>query len=450
MELTVAPAIEENEIGEKQPRKLVTIQRVTDVLPIEGADAIECIKVLGWYLVSKKGEFFPGDLCVFFEVDSILPEHEVFEFMRSRKFRVKTQKFRGQISQGLALRIDEVLPLFGQGSSKTHNQVIGCEYFPFNKELPQIVLEVGADVTEAIGVTKYDPEGESLVSTGSQKKMLKPSFKHKYWLVRRYREYKYHGMRFFYRSKLAKMLGLSDPFAVIGFPSFIPKTDETRVQNLAIHLKLRAGDLCYITEKCEGQSLTAFRNGKEFGICSRNLDMTKEKNSNWVKMNEKYGLFDLLAKQERDYAIQAEIIGPGVQENIYELAELEIRVFYVYDIKAKRKLNLLDFVMFCDINGLPTVPILETGYRLPDNVDAVVGLADGKSVLNPKVLREGIVIVNAWEDYQGQPYSFKAISPKYELLREEKLEKKRKAAEKAEAMRLASLESESKLDDVVY
>ncbi len=424
----LTPDTEENEIGDAKPRSLVTIQEVNDVLPIEGADAIECIQILGWYLVAKKDEFRKGDLAVFFEVDSILPDHPVFEFMRERKFRVKTAKFRKQISQGLALRIDEVLPHFGRHATATHNRIMGCDFYPNNKEVGHMVLGVGTDLTEAIGVTKYDPEGESL--SGPSKKTLHPSFKHRFWVVSRYKEYRWKGMRLFYKSKVAKLLGLDDPFVVTPFPSNVPKTDETRVQNLSRHLQIHAGDICYVSEKCEGQSLTALRKGKKVNKCSRNIDMTKEKNSNWVKMAEKYNLDEILLSEDREYAIQAEIIGPGVQGNIYELAELEIRLFYVYDIKGKYKLNLRDFRAFCKKHNLPTVPILDDNFVLPAEIDTLVNMADGKSVINPKVLREGVVIVKRWDDYEGQPYSFKAISPKYELDKEAKLEKARKKAEK--------------------
>jgi RNA ligase (TIGR02306 family) len=96
--------------GEKMREKLATIQKVLEVKPIEGADKIEAITILGWHLVAKKDEFNEGDLAVFIEVDSILPpDKEWSEFMRPRKFRVKTAKFMKMISQGLALPLN-ILP----------------------------------------------------------------------------------------------------------------------------------------------------------------------------------------------------------------------------------------------------------------------------------------------------------------------------------------------------
>ena len=124
-------------------RKLASIQKIWKIEPIEGADRIELASVLGWQCVVNKGQFQPMDLAVYFEIDSFLPIREEFEFMRSssyRKtdimgegFRLRTMRFRGQISQGLLLPISQ---------------------FP---ELPAD-MEPGTDVTEVLGVRKWEIE----------------------------------------------------------------------------------------------------------------------------------------------------------------------------------------------------------------------------------------------------------------------------------------------------
>jgi len=115
-------------------RKLVSIQRVDAVEPIVGADNIVKARVMGWDVVVKKGEFTPGAPCVFFEIDSVLPEGRPWaEFMRPRGFRVKTARLRGVLSQGLALPVD---------------------ILPADLALP----ELGTDVRDALGVVKYEPE----------------------------------------------------------------------------------------------------------------------------------------------------------------------------------------------------------------------------------------------------------------------------------------------------
>lgn len=107
-----------------------TIQKITNISPIDGADKLEVLHILGWEIVAGKGEFKKGSLCIFVEIDSVVPEREEFEFLRARNFRVKTIKLRGQVSQGLALPLT-LLPL-------------------------DQVVEEGQDVTDVLGVTHYE------------------------------------------------------------------------------------------------------------------------------------------------------------------------------------------------------------------------------------------------------------------------------------------------------
>ena len=130
-------------------RKLASIQRIWKIEPIEGADRIELAHILGWQCVVNKGQFREMDLAVYFEVDSFLPIAPEFEFLRAssyRKtdimgegFRLRTMKFRGQISQGLLLPVSA---------------------FP---AIPADA-ELGTDVTEILGVKKW--EIEERITTG--------------------------------------------------------------------------------------------------------------------------------------------------------------------------------------------------------------------------------------------------------------------------------------------
>ena len=112
-------------------RKLASIQHIKNLEPIEGADAIEKATVLGWQVVVKKGEYKVGDLTVYIEIDSLLPETSDFEFMRKNKFRVRTIRLRGQVSQGICFQ-PSILP-------------------------PDFILDEDADCTEALGIVKYEP-----------------------------------------------------------------------------------------------------------------------------------------------------------------------------------------------------------------------------------------------------------------------------------------------------
>ena len=213
-------------------RKLASIQIVRDVSPIAGADNIELTTVLGWKCITKKGEFKVGDKAVYCEIDSILPEREPFMFLATKKFRIKTWKLNkfGVISQGI------LFPLFVLPSD-------GC-------------YQDGQDVTEILGVKKYEPEEENpaLIEVREPKNKV-ISFIHKKMM--RYESYRKIYTHFFRIQKKKS------------FPEFISKTDETRIQNLS-HLfenKWKGTGGWDVTEKMEGQSATYFsRKAKPKGI----------------------------------------------------------------------------------------------------------------------------------------------------------------------------------------
>src|ERR1700744_3519324 len=115
----------------KNMRKLASIQMIRSLEPIEGADAIEKATVLGWQLVVKKGEFRVGDLCIYCEIDSVMPDRPEFEFLRPRGMRIKTIRLRGQVSQGICLPVS-ILPA-------------------------GTVLEENIDCTDILEITKYEP-----------------------------------------------------------------------------------------------------------------------------------------------------------------------------------------------------------------------------------------------------------------------------------------------------
>jgi RNA ligase (TIGR02306 family) len=195
-------------------RKLASIQTIAAAEPIPNADAIERLRILGWSVVGKRGEFRPGENVVYCEIDSLLPESPEFEFLRKSSFkaaiieggqtlqragfRIRTVKLRGQVSQGIC--------------------------FPPSILPPGTPTEVGTDVTDALGIIKYEPPVPA-------------------------------GMG-------GRVKG--------GFPAFLPKTDETRIQVLEALLTRYRGLPFFMTEKLDGTSFTAFLRNGEFGLCSRN------------------------------------------------------------------------------------------------------------------------------------------------------------------------------------
>lgn len=334
-------------------RKLASIQRIKALEPIDNADAILKATVLGWQLVVKKDEFRVGDLCVYCEIDSLLPDRPEFAFLAARGMRIRTVRLRGQVSQGIC--------------------------FPLSVLPHGVVITEGADVTEALGVTQYEPPIPA--------------------------------------SLAGKARGL--------FPAFIPKTDETRVQVLEDVLLAYRGTTCYVTEKLDGSSATYYLRHDQFGACSRSLDLYEdETNSFWcvarrLDIEAKLRAFGEATVPDggpgRNLALQGELIGEGIQGNKYRLRGQTVRFFNVFDIDRHTYLDYADFVKTIEALGLETVPILDTNFVLTADIPELVQLSEGRSVL-ADVTREGIVIRPLTEQrgLMGR-ISFKAISPSFLL-----------------------------------
>jgi hypothetical protein len=366
-------------------RTLATIQIIKDINPIQNADAIERATVSGWHLVVKKGEFKVGDMCVYFEIDSILPEKPEYEFLRPRNFKVKTIKLRGQVSQGICFPIDAIPELKGK----------------YWKE--------GEDVTELLGVTKYEPPPPNFLSNKPATRLIFPKWMPSF-VIQFLRKY-FHSFceRHFRKSINAKT-----------FPPFLVKTDETRVQVLQSLLDKYASHKCFITEKLDGSSVTYYIKGNVFGVCSRNLELPMDENNGFWKAAIQNEIENKLKSAKRNIAIQGELIGEGIQGNKYGLKGLDVRFFQAFDINKQTYLCYSEFIEFIQAIGLKTVPVICEDFTLINDIDHLVNKAVGKSLLNNTVHREGIVIRPVEEicdfDFSNivrGRISFKAINPDF-------------------------------------
>jgi RNA ligase (TIGR02306 family) len=349
-------------------RKLAAVREILAIEPIENADRLELVTVLGWKVVVKKGEFSVGDKVVYFEIDSILPEKEWSEFLRPRKFKIKTIKLRGQVSQGLVLKLEDLgIP----------------------EDTP-----TDSDVTKLLGVTKQE----------ERTKQNPRELKEKLSLIKR--------LYYFF-----------NPQQTEKWPSFVPKTDETRVQNFPNILYITRSKNLYETEKLDGQSYTAFfHRGKRasflsrglFGVCSRNIWLKTEKPNNWWDVTEKFQIKEALENycraNNQSLAIQGEIVGPNIQGNRYGLKELDLFIFNIIDLDERRYLNYSEKKTVLEDLGLKPVPFLSSDMSSGD-VDYWLDRAEGPSLLNKDVHREGIVVRSILDD----SFSFKAISNKFLL-----------------------------------
>jgi RNA ligase (TIGR02306 family) len=334
-------------------RKLATVRVIENILPIDGADAIEVATIGGWKVVVKKGEYTVGDLAVYCEIDSWIPTElapflskgkEPREFEGIKGERLRTIKLRGQLSQGL------LLPYATVG---------------------RIAME-DEDVTEELNIKKWE------------------------------------------KPMNAQLAGVCRG----NFPSLIPKTDQERCQNMVKEIVAanEAGMKFEITEKLEGSSMTCYLIDGEFGVCSRNMDLKETEGNSFWATARKDGIEEKMRFSD-NYAIQGELVGPGIQGNIYKLSQPEFYVYDIYDIKAGEYMNPADRVDLIARMGLKHVPVLAAAAELYDtlgitDIPQLLNYAEGKSVMGditgPE--REGVV----FKQVDGG-MTFKAISNKYLL-----------------------------------
>lgn len=273
-------------------RTLATIQKVLNLIPIEGADFIELAQIMGWQCVVKKGIFKPGDLGVYCEVDSWLPVDPKYEFLRKNcykknelgeGFRIKTIRLKKILSQGLFLPLSDFPELFNMNV-------------------------IGTDVTEILNIKKYDiPIPAQLAGT--------------------------------VRST---------------FPSFVPKTDEIRIQSVPEYIEYLKDREVYWSIKCDGTSSTFINHLDDFHVCSRNMSLKELEENVYWKMFHKH---DIKSKLDPSYSIQGEICGPGIQKNRMGLSELQFFLFNVYDISNSRYLDFYELKDFSKDKNIPMVPI---------------------------------------------------------------------------------------------
>lgn len=354
-------------------QKLATVEKVIDIGPIEEADFIQKATVLGWELVIKKDEFKVGDLAGYIQIDTVVPETEQFEFLRERKFRVRTIKLRKQVSQGLLV------------------------------PLPPGEWNEGDDITEILGVKKYSKDQEIIEDRPPIPKV---------WYRRLWYKIKF--------KYLVRIFPGLKTFNRASFPTkLVPITDEERIQNMPQVLEQYRGKRIVISEKLDGSSITIIHEKKGFRkakyrICSRRFELFNTKNE-WhnvfISTGFSFHISQLVEEfQTNDIIVQGEYIGKP-QGNKYRLSANEIRLFNIY-VKGKR-LKQDQFYEVCEKYNIPCCPKLEV-REMDFTLPGILQYAEGKSVLHKAVEREGIVVRCLDADL-----SFKVISNKFLLKNEE-------------------------------
>lgn len=409
-------------LNKNNERELAYLVRVENITPMN-ADRLECAHIGGWHCVVGKGEFKVGDPAVYFEIDSQLPDVEPFssmEFLRSKHFKIKSQKIRGEISQGLLMPLSAWIDKEGKVPTwlATLNVIITTNGL-------EVVLESEAKfLTQVLGVTYAEP-GDNVRKAPSMDKYKSMGARHPRlfklkpirWLMRR--EWGRKLLFFFFGKKKDKK---SD------WPYWVIKTDEERIQNCAWILNDTAREWIP-TEKIDGSSttFTLHRKGlkKEFFVCSRNVVFDKPNKqcfydtNIYTEMAEKYHMEDKMKmmwevnesyeKKPLEFlTIQAETYGAGVQKRDYGMKDHDMAIFNIifgYKDGHVVRLNPIEGAGRASAYGLPYVPVLSIAKTLPNDCDAVLALAESEPSRLDGGMREGIV----FRSTDGQ-YSFKAVS----------------------------------------
>ena len=413
-------------------KKLAYGVKIKEIREIPGADRIELATVMDYTVVVKKGEYKPGDMGIYVEVDSLLPDgldselsikynllknHEIgknltdeerenamkeiqeqskypyFEFLRDKKFKIKSMKLSkfGVISQGILFR-------------------------PVDLGITDKVKD-GQDFTIQFNITEIVQDAEEAgLNTGKKDG----------WLVRKLMRYKW------FRNWRKR-----HNIAEVWDPTFPGKSDEENVQKIYSKMFAQYADKEWVaTEKLEGQNITVYsevvngwfgRKTKRIGVCSRTRELNPNGNSHcfWDTVKRLH-LDEKIKNIPGEWFCRGEHVGPGIQGNIYKLPRTEVYFFDFYKkVDGKWvKLNFDESIAFAKKWDLPFVPVLDEHYKLPEGhtndkgvfvsgADIMLQQSDKNTVFgnNLSHKREGFVL-RLKDDYN---VSFKVKNPNYSI-----------------------------------
>lgn len=382
-------------LNEKKERELAYVVKVDEIRPIEGADRVEVAIVNGWHIMVRKDQFKPGDLAVYFEIDSKVPAEEPFMFLEPKHFKIKTQKyFKGTvISQGL---------------------LMGFEDFGWEKD----AYKLGDFLTQKLKVT-YAVEEDNARKASSVDKYKKMAQRHGKlfshqpfrWLMRRT-----------WGKKILFLFFGKTSDKKTGWPAWVARTDEERVENMPWIFDNKSPFVA--TEKIDGTSTTfTMKRGKfgknDFYVCSRNVVFDKpDKNcfydtNVYIEMAEKYDIEKILESILTDdptldwVTLQGETYGAGIQKRDYGLKEHRFAGFNFITSKEGRW-DSVRAAKFMTQYNIPWVPILDENYILPDTIEELRAFSHSEGSRIDGVIKEGIVFRS-----QDGSMSFKCVDPEF-------------------------------------
>jgi len=318
-------------------RKLATIRTIAEIKKIEGADRIQAYRVDGWWVVDQADKYEVGDLCIMCEIDSWIPNElapflskgkEPREFNGIKGERLKTIKLKGQLSQGLLLPKEAV------------ENKLGVEVFE------------GECYDELLNITKWELSEKEFIRLYGENREARSG----------------------------------------GFPAYIPKSDQERIQNIPEKRLARWVEdevLWEVTEKLEGSSLTVYycKEAEDEGVCSRNINLKKPEypaSSKFWLVVERDKILEKLKSLDRSLAFQGELVGPGVCGNIYGLDKYDFYLYNIWDITSQKWLLPDERRDIASLLNIKQVPLVSYGSTLDkdESCSSLLEKATGPSVIS--------------------------------------------------------------------
>lgn len=407
-------------LNKDNQRELCYVVRIDEIRPIVGRDRVECAVVNGWTIMVRKSQFQVGDLGIYFEIDSKVPETEPFNFLSAKHYKIKTQGYKtpeGKFySQGLLMSAEDFGGFcYQDGDGQFYLHFGKNSYFKENKDYAK-----GDFLTEKLGVI-YAVDDDNKRKANSN-----PDAKINAALARHPKIAKKYGKLIkknkFLRALFVALFGKKKD--VRNWPSHIAaKTDVERIQNMMWILEDKTPYVA--TEKIDGSSCSIMAERGKFGkinyyVCSRNVVFKDENQSCFYDENiyfeayKKYNFKDKITQILNDYqlenvALQMEVYGPGVQRRDYSLKEHEAMVFHIVSNGIKFPMDKV--VEICEKYNIPHVPIVDDNFIFPDTIEELQRYVEGEGSKIDGKPREGIVF---YDKETGQQYT-KFVSPEFLL-----------------------------------
>ena len=402
-------------------RELAYVVLIDGIEPIPGYDRVEHALVGGWRVIVQKGQFNVGDPAIYFEIDSRVPsDKECFAFLEKRHYKVKTLKMCKTLSQGLLMHASDFgWEIHERGNLDTGDSVV---YIIDDEGIEHYANDESRFLTKKLGVTYADDEDNSRKAP-SVDKYKKMEMRHRklfknpiiHWFMR----YKFGRkvMFFFFGKKKDKKNG---------WPAWVQKTDEERVQNMP--WILNSTDKWIATEKIDGTSTTfTMKRGKfghkSFYVCSRNVCFGEENkpcyydtNVYW-EMAKKYDIYNVLSAMldahphDEWITLQGETYGADIQRREYSLAGHDFAAFNLI-FSSRGRVGTIEMITILSEYNVPCVPVVKANIDFTDKFATLEDMllwAEGNSQIDG-LPREGIV----FRTLDGQK-SFKAVSNSFLL-----------------------------------